>query len=99
MIHNKVRDALIEFDENTLPPALQAGDSLLHIRGGLPSKYSVLLPFRRVRVTRIRDLKESALPRMNTNAFSDPNQGEKIKLLSDLLARLERMVDAKEPNK
>lgn len=39
MIHNKVRDALIEFDENTLPPALQAGDSLLHIRGGLPRRY------------------------------------------------------------
>lgn len=99
MIHKKVRDALVEFDETTLPPALQAGDSLLHIRGGLPNKYNVLLPFRRVRVTRIRDLSDTSFPRMNTVAFQNPNQGEKIKLLTDLLARLERMVDAKESDK
>lgn len=89
-MHSKVRDALGEFDEATLPPAFQKGDSLLHVRGGQPAKYQALAPFRRVQISRVRDLSDVSLPRLGAN----PTQTEKIKMLSDLLARLERMVDS-----
>lgn len=90
LLQNKIRDALLELDEKTLPEALRIGSSLSYVRGGRPNKYDALLPFRRVRISRVKNLSDMSLPKRGQVAHA-PSQNEKIKMLSDLLARLEKI--------
>lgn len=91
---DNVHDALLDFDENSLPEAMHIGTSLMYVRGGNSSKYDTLNSFRRT-IYQNKNVNSQAASGVRRHFLQapDPSQKEKIKLLTDLLGRLESLVD------